>query len=101
MRRTALLVWLASVLLLCASAAYADDRPHEGKVISIDKEAMTMVVQGDKDDQWTLAWTQTTKLKGDVTLPEIKVGDSVHFDYMEKDGQMWLTELKRTDRAKK
>ena len=79
--------------------ATADDRPHEGKVIKIDKDLMMLSVQGEKDDQWTLYWTETTKLKGDLTVEEVKVGDKVHFDYTEKDGKMWLTELKRTDKA--
>ena len=86
--------------LVAGAAAFADNRPHEGKVVSVDKETMTMSVQGDKDDQWTLYWTETTKLKGDLTIEEVKVGDKVHFDYTEKDGKMWLTELKRTDKAK-
>ena len=77
-----------------------DDRPKEGKVITLDTEAMVLTVQGDKNDQWTLYWTETTKLKGDLTVPEMKVGDKIKFDYTEKDGKMWLTELKRTDKAK-
>jgi hypothetical protein len=81
-------------------ASADDNRPHEGKVINIDKDLMTLSVQGDKDDQWTLYWTESTKLKGDLTVEEVKVGDKVHFDYTEKDGKMWLTELKRTDKAK-
>jgi Cu/Ag efflux protein CusF len=81
-------------------ASADDNRPHEGKVINIDKDLMMLSVQGDKDDQWTLYWTETTKLKGDLTVEEVKVGDKVHFDYTEKDGKMWLTELKRTDKAK-
>jgi len=81
-------------------ASADDNRPHEGKVINIDKNLMMLSVQGDKDDQWTLYWTETTKLKGDLTVEEVKVGDKVHFDYTEKDGKMWLTELKRTDKAK-
>jgi Cu/Ag efflux protein CusF len=85
--------------LVLGAAATADDRPNEGKVISIDRAGMVLSVQGDKDDQWTLYWTETTKLKGDLTIQEVKVGDKVHFEYTEKDGKMWLTELKRTDRA--
>jgi len=96
-----------SALLVCAAlalgtAVFADDvnRPHEGKVISIDKDAMTMVVQGEKDDQWTLYWTESSKLKGDLTIPELKVGDRVHFEYTQKDDRFWLTELRRTEKAK-
>jgi hypothetical protein len=61
---------------------------------------MVLTVQGEKNDTWTLAWTETTKLKGDLAIQEVKVGDKVHFEYVEKDGRMWLTELKRTDKAK-
>jgi hypothetical protein len=91
----------ACLVLALGAPLFADDRPHEGKVISIDKDAMMMVVQDtEKDDQYTLYWTETTKLKGDVTVPELKVGDKVHFAYMEKDGKMWVTELKRSEKAK-
>jgi Cu/Ag efflux protein CusF len=91
---------LALILTLGGVATAADDRPHEGKVISVDKDAMVMSVQGDKDDQWTLYWTETTKLKGDLAITEVKVGDKVHFEFVEKDGKKLLTELKRTDKAK-
>jgi len=61
---------------------------------------MVLTIQGEKNDQWTLYWTETTKLKGDLAIQEVKVGDKVHFEYVEKDGRMWLSELKRTDKAK-
>ena len=86
-------------LLLVAPAAYAERRPHEGKIVRLDQDAKTMTIAGEKNDEWTLYWTETTKLK-DVTVPELQVGDSVHFDYTEKDGRMWLTELRRTHKAK-
>jgi Cu/Ag efflux protein CusF len=95
-----LMLALALILTLGGVATAADDRPHEGKIISVDKEAMVLSVQGDKDDQWTLSWTETTKLKGDLTIQEVKVGDKVHFEFVEKDGKKWLTELKRTEKAK-
>lgn len=91
---------LALILTLGGVATAADDRPHEGKVISVDQDAMVMSVQGDKNDQWTLYWTETTKLKGDLAIAEVKVGDKVHFEFVEKDGKKLLTELKRTDKAK-
>jgi Cu/Ag efflux protein CusF len=91
---------LALILTFGGVPAAADDRPHEGKVINVDKEAMRLSVQGDKNDQWTLYWTETTKLKGDLAIQEVKVGDKVHFEFVDKDGKMWLTELKRTDKAK-
>jgi hypothetical protein len=86
-------------LLVMSAAAIAERRPHEGKIVSIDPEQKMMTVAGEKNDEWTLYWTETTKLKG-VTVPELQVGDSIHFDYTEKEGRMWLTELRRTHRAK-
>jgi Cu/Ag efflux protein CusF len=101
LKNFAVLIFALALVLTVGTVATADDnRPHEGKVISIDKAAMVLAVQGDKDDQWTLSWTETTKLKGDVTVQELKVGDKIHFEFVEKDGRKWLTELKRTDKAK-
>src|SRR5262245_28156176 len=98
-RNFAIVIFALGLILTLGGLATADDRPHEGKVIKVDKELMVMSVQGQKDDQWTLYWTETTKLKGDLTVEEVKVGDKVHFDFTEKDGKMWITELKRTDKA--
>ena len=92
---------IAAILLLVLSAAvYAESRPHEGKVTTVDMSAKRMVVQGEKGDQWELYWTETTKLKGDLIIQDLKVGDSVHFDFIEKEGQKLLTELRRTKAAK-
>jgi Cu/Ag efflux protein CusF len=100
LRKLSVLMLALALISTFGGIATADDRPHEGKVISVDQQAMTMSVQGDKNDQWTVYWTETTKLKGDLTIQEVKVGDKVHFEVVEKDGKMWLTELKRTDKAK-
>ena len=100
LRKFSALMFVLSLLLSIGRIAYAEDRPHEGKVLTIDQEAMVLTVQGDKDDTWTLYWTETTKIKGDVTVQELKVGDKVHFEFMEKDGKKWISELKRTDKAK-
>jgi len=95
-----LVLALALVSTAGGLATAGDNRPHEGKVTNVDKDTMTLTVQGDKGDSWTLNWTETTKLKGDLAIQEVKVGDKVHFEFMEKDGKMWLSELKRTDKAK-
>ncbi len=99
-KRLATIVSLSFVaLMLISSAALAERRPHEGKIVKIDAEQKMLTVAGEKADEWTLYWTETTKLKG-VTAPELQVGDSIHFDYTEKDGKMWVTELRRTHKAK-
>ena len=97
--RNALRVSLALAVLLSA-VAYAERRPHEGKVTRVDPVAKVVEVQGEKGDTWTLNVSETTKMKGNVTLEELRPGDSVHFDFVEKDGRMWVTELRRTHRAK-
>jgi hypothetical protein len=35
---------------------------------------MAMSIQGEKGDQWTLYWTETTKLKNGLTFGELKAG---------------------------
>ena len=98
---TALTTASAAVLvLLIAVSAIAGDRPHEGKITQIDLTAMVLTVQGEKGDTWQIYWTETTKLKHNLTFAELKPGDKVHFDFVEKDGKKWVTELRRTDRAK-
>ncbi len=87
------------VFLMLAAAAYAKDRPHEGKIVRLDTVANVMSVQGEKGDKWDLYWTETTQLKDGLTLPELREGDKVHFEFMSKDGKMFLTELRRTRKA--
>ena len=114
--RKALGIPLAALaMLLLASVSYANDRPHEGKVVSVqtvEKSAVaagetvtnteqSMVVKGEHGDEWTLYWDATTKFKHDVEPSMLKAGDSVHFDFVEKNGKMWLTELRRTHKADK
>jgi hypothetical protein len=93
---------LAALLLLVSTVAlFADRRPHEGKITRVDESQRLLTVQGEKGDEWTLYWNESTRLKNGLTVQELKPGDSVHFDYVEKDGQMWLTELRRTHKADK
>lgn len=91
---------LAALLLACTLPLLANDRPHEGKITSIDFDARMMVVQGEGGDQWMLYWTETTKLKSDLTVSELKPGDLVHFDFVERAEKKFLTELRRTHKAK-
>jgi len=97
--RSALRVLLAVAVVLSA-AAYAEKRPHEGKVTRIDPVAKVIQVQSEKGDTVDLNISETTKMKDNLTLEEIQVGDKVHFDFVDKEGSKWLTELKRTSRAK-
>lgn len=105
----------AVVILLMSSASYAEKRPHEGKIVSIQTVEKSvevqgekvgnvdrsMIVLGEKGDQWTLYWDDTTKFKSGLTPNELREGDKIHFDFVQKDGKMWVTELRRTKKADK
>jgi hypothetical protein len=86
---------LVAVFLISSAALVAADRPHKGKVVRVDSDAKVLVVQSEKGDRWTLYWTESTKFKDGLTDTEIRPGDTVEFDYMEKDGRMYLSELER------
>ncbi|HKA36129.1 MAG TPA: hypothetical protein VKH43_04875 [Thermoanaerobaculia bacterium] len=113
MRKAIGIAAVALAALLVSSAAYADKRPHEGKIIrieTVEKSAdvgdqkvqnveRKMIVKGENGDEWTLFWDDTTKFKNNLAASELRQGDSIHFDYVEKNGKMWVTELRRTHKA--
>lgn len=101
MKKALATVSAALFVFLIAASAYAESRPHEGKITRIDAPAMMLSVQGEKGDTWDLFLTETTKLEHKLTFGELREGDSVHFEYVDKDGKMWVTELRRTRRAKR
>ena len=86
--------------LLVSSAAIADSRPHEGKITAVDATARMLTVQGEKGDTYTLYWDDTTNWKDNLTAQELTPGDSIHFDVVDKNGQMFVTEIHRTHKAK-
>ena len=90
----------ALFVLLITVSAFAETRPHEGKITRADSSAMMLTIQGEKGDSWDVYLTETTKLKNKLTFGELREGDSVHFEFVEKDGKKWVTELKRTGKAK-
>ena len=115
MRKNLGIAFAILAILGLASASYASDRPHEGKIVrvqTVEKSATAagetvtnveqfMVVRGEKGDEWNLYWDNTTKFKHDVDPSELRQGDHVHFDFVEKNGKMWLTELRRTKKAER
>ena len=98
-RKFALL--LAALFLVSTAALFASDRPHEGKVVKVDPDMKVLVVQGEKGDQWTLYWTESTKFKDGLTYSELRPGDTVEFEFMDKDGRMYLNEVEREHKGDK
>jgi hypothetical protein len=90
----------ALAFILVSAVAVADRRPHEGKITNIDMTARTLSIQNEKGDTFTLYWDDTTKWKNNLTAQDLQVGDSVHFDIVDKSGQMFVTEIRRTSKAK-
>jgi hypothetical protein len=86
--------------VLVSAAALAESRPHEGKITNIDMTARVLAVQEENGDQLTLTWDDTTKWKSNLTAQELHVGDSIHFDFVDKQGQKFATEIHRTHKAK-
>jgi|RhiMethySRZTD1v2_1073278.scaffolds.fasta_scaffold304917_2 Cu/Ag efflux protein CusF len=88
---------LATLLLVAAAALAAGKR--EGKITRIDQSAQVLSVQGEKGDQWDVYLTETTKFEHGLTLAELKIGDQIEFEYVERDGKVWATEIEREKKA--
>jgi len=88
-----------AAMLLVAAAAVAADHEKTGKIVRVDPEARSMVVQGEKGDQWDLYWTETTKFEGGLTATELRPGDKVEFEFIEREGRMWATKIDREKKA--
>jgi len=88
---------LAALVLMSASVLAAGK--HEGKIVRIDPDARILAVQGEKGDQWEVTCTETTKLEDGVTLAELRVGDRIEFEYIERDGKIFATSIEREKKA--
>lgn len=80
--------------------AYADDRPDEGRITRVVPDAHLITVQVENGDQVDFQWNETTKMEGKAVMAQLKPGDEIHFEYVEREGVKFLTEIKRTSRAK-
>jgi hypothetical protein len=88
-----------AAMLLVAAAAVAADHEKKGKIVRVDPDTRVMVVQGEKGDQWDLYWTETTKFQGGLTATELRPGDKVEFEFIEREGRMWATTIDREKKA--
>src|SRR5438445_12835880 len=94
---------LSLIVFLCAGAAlYAGgNKPHEGKITSIDMDQKSIAVAGERDQSWTIYWNETTKVK-DAKVEELKVGETIHFDYKkDKVGKTRAKEIYRKAKQNK
>lgn len=82
----------ALVLLLVATAASADPGQKPEKMISgsiarIDMASRTMTVADAKGVQWTILWSDSTRVLGG----ELKQGQPVQLGYVESESKNWAT----------
>ena len=84
-----------AVLFLAAAALVAAEHEKSGKILRIDPDARMMVIQTKQGDQWEVYWTETTKAEHGLTLAELRAGDTVEIEYVERDGKKWATEIER------
>lgn len=88
-------------LFLTAAAAVARDHEKEGRVVRIDPDAQVMVVQNSKGDQYEVYWNETTKFEHGLVATQIRPGDKVEFEYVERDGRKVASEIEREKKADK
>lgn len=91
----------ALAALLLAATALAADNSRQGKILSIDPEAKVLVIQADSGDQWEIYWTETTRIQDGLIVSELRVGDKVDVDLVERDGKLWAQQIEREGKAEK
>jgi hypothetical protein len=97
-KKRPLAVLMSAFLVLgSVSFGFADDPGKEGTVVGIDKDAMLFVVRGSDGDQWTVSWATGTKPRGDMEGPQLRMYERVRFDYTERGGVNWLTDLEHDE----
>ena len=87
---------IAALLLVTAAAVAVNS--HEGKISSIDPAAKMIVVEGKDGNQWNVYWAETTKFK-DIVPGELKVGDTIRFESVTREGKTFATQLWREEKA--
>ena len=92
---------LALSALLFAATAVAADNSRQGKILSIDPDTKVMVIQADSGDQWTIYWTETTKIEDGLIVSELRIGDKVDVDLVEKEGKLFAEQIEREGKAEK
>jgi hypothetical protein len=92
---------LGLAALLWTGTALGFDHSRQGKILSIDPDAKVMVIQSDAGDQWEIYWTETTKIEDGLIVSELRVGDKVDVDLVEKDGRLFAEQIEREGKAEK
>ncbi len=87
--------WILAVVFVVSSAVLLADHEREATVVKVDPHTMVIVVQNKKGEQSTLYCNASTKLKDGITWANMKPGDKIEYEYKEKDGKSWVTEIEK------
>ena len=82
-------------LFFAAAAVFAREHEKEGRIVRVDPDAQYMVVQTSKGDQYEVYWNETTKFEHGLVATQLRPGDKVEFEYVDRDGRKVATEVER------
>ena len=95
-----LLAAAAAILVLSASALAQDVPSEEGQITSVDQGTRMIRVKDEVGAEWDLFWSESTHAEGTASLPELRPGDFVRFDYEVKEGRKIILEIRRSSKVK-
>jgi hypothetical protein len=98
--KKALLITAVATLVL-STASFAQSEPsEEGQITQVDQNSRMIRVKDQVGAEWELFWSDATHAEGTASLPELKPGDFVRFDYEVKEGRKILLEIRRSSKVK-
>ena len=94
------LLALSTASLAQATALAQEERPREGQITRVDPDAKMITVKDEVGDLWDLYWSDSTRAEGTASLIELRPGDSVVFEYADRDGRKVLLDIRRSSKVK-
>ncbi|GAB4388529.1 MAG: hypothetical protein Kow0025_08390 [Thermodesulfovibrionales bacterium] len=92
MRKAIATFTVALFVLSLAALALASGMEMTGEVMAVDKAAKTITMKSGTKEM-TVHYDDMTKMEGMMSMDELKAGDKVKVEYMEKDGKMMAREI--------
>jgi hypothetical protein len=86
----AIVLGVAISSLALAGDKMAGDKSMSGMITKVDAAQKMMAVKDKAGKEWTIYWSDSTKVEGDAP----KEGAKVWFKADSKDGKMWATWVK-------
>jgi hypothetical protein len=93
-------VALAISAPLIAQDVVQDVQPEEAQIVRVDQGTKMIRVKDEVGAECDLFWSEGTHAEGTASLPELRPGDFVRFDYQVKAGRKILLEIRRSSKVK-